>query len=43
MGNQTQIERWEAGLLKPSPMFEERELDICLMKQPRRIIPMWIS
>ena len=38
MGDQTRIERWEAGLLKPPPVLSERELDICLMKQTRRII-----
>lgn len=38
MGNQSRIERWEAGLLKQPPILAERELDICLMKQTRRII-----
>lgn len=38
MGDQTRIERWEAGLLKQPPILEERDLDLCLMKQTRRII-----
>ena len=38
MGNQTRTERWEAGLLKPPVEIPERQLDICLMKQTRRII-----
>ena len=38
MGNQTRIQRWEAGLLKQPPTVPERELDICLMKQTRRTI-----
>lgn len=38
MGDQTRIGRWEAGLLKQPPLLNERELDICLMKQTRRTI-----
>jgi putative transposase len=38
MGNQTRIERWEAGLMKQPRAIAERELDICLMKQTRRTI-----
>lgn len=38
MGDQTRIQRWEAGLLKQPPTISERELDICLMKQTRRTI-----
>ncbi|MBD3883920.1 Mu transposase C-terminal domain-containing protein [Phormidium tenue FACHB-886] len=38
MGNQTRIERWEAGLLKQPTEIPERQLDICLMKQTRRTI-----
>ncbi|MBD1847518.1 Mu transposase C-terminal domain-containing protein [Cyanobacteria bacterium FACHB-63] len=38
MGNQTRIDRWEAGLLKPPTEIPERQLDICLMKQTRRTI-----
>ncbi|HEY9628617.1 MAG TPA: Mu transposase C-terminal domain-containing protein [Coleofasciculaceae cyanobacterium] len=38
MGDQIRVDRWEAGLLKQPPVLPERELDICLMKQTRRII-----
>ncbi|WP_432813325.1 Mu transposase C-terminal domain-containing protein [Pantanalinema sp. GBBB05] len=38
MGNQTRMERWEAGLLKQPIEIPERHLDICLMKQTRRTI-----
>lgn len=38
MGDQTRIQRWEAGLIKQPPTISERELDICLMKQTRRTI-----
>lgn len=38
MGNQTRIDRWEAGLLKEPVKIPERQLDICLMKQTRRTI-----
>lgn len=38
MGNQTRMERWEAGLLKQPIEIPERQLDICLMKQTRRTI-----
>ncbi len=38
MGNQTRTERWEAGLLSPPVEVPERQLDICLMKQTRRMI-----
>ncbi len=38
MGNQTRIERWEAGLLKEPVKIPERQLDLCLMKETRRVI-----
>ena len=34
--NQSRIQRWEAGLLLDPYLFNERELDIALMKQERR-------
>ena len=34
--NQSRMERWEAGLLFDPYLFDERELDIALMKQERR-------
>ncbi len=34
--NQSRMERWEAGLLFDPYLFNERELDIALMKQERR-------
>lgn len=36
MGDQTRIQRWEAGLTATPEVLSERELDICLMKQARR-------
>ncbi|MEG4199531.1 Mu transposase C-terminal domain-containing protein [Microcoleus sp. Pol12A5] len=38
MGDQTRFQRWEAGLLAMPPLISERDLDICLMKQSKRII-----
>lgn len=38
MGNQTRMERWEAGLLKQPVELPERQLDLCLMKAARRVI-----
>jgi putative transposase len=38
MGDQTRFQRWESGLLAMPPLISERDLDICLMKQSRRII-----
>ncbi len=34
--NQSRINRWEAGLMFEPYLFDERELDIALMKQERR-------
>ncbi len=34
--NQSRMERWEAGLMFEPYLFDERELDIALMKQERR-------
>ncbi|MDJ0593380.1 MAG: Mu transposase C-terminal domain-containing protein [Pleurocapsa sp. MO_226.B13] len=34
--NQSRMERWEAGLLFDPYLYEERDLDIALMKQERR-------
>jgi len=36
MGDQTRFGRWEAGLPSVPVPIEERDLDICLMKQSRR-------
>ncbi len=38
MGNQTRSERWEAGLFKQPVVIPERQLDLCLMKETRRVI-----
>ena len=38
MKNQSKIGRWEAGFMIEPNLYEERELDICLMKQTRRTI-----
>lgn len=38
MGNQSRIERWEAGSERQLPLIGERELDICLMRQERRVV-----
>lgn len=38
MKNQSRIDRWEAGLLLEPDLYDERDLDICLMKQTRRTI-----
>lgn len=38
MGDQTRLQRWEAGLRKEPELLSERDLDICLMKEARRIV-----
>ncbi|AFZ20491.1 Mu transposase C-terminal domain-containing protein [Allocoleopsis franciscana] len=38
MGEQTRFQRWEAGLLAVPNLMNDRELDICLMKQTNRSI-----
>ncbi len=38
LGDQTRFQRWEAGLIAAPNILDERELDICLMKQTRRTI-----
>jgi len=38
MGDQTRFGRWEAGLPSVPVLLEERDLDICLMKQSRRTV-----
>ncbi|WP_371819496.1 Mu transposase C-terminal domain-containing protein [Tolypothrix sp. PCC 7910] len=38
MGDQTRFQRWESGLIVAPDAFSERDLDICLMKQTRRMI-----
>jgi putative transposase len=38
MGDQTRFGRWEAGLPSVPIPIEERDLDICLMKQSRRTV-----
>jgi putative transposase len=38
MGDQTRMERWEAGLLKNPIEILERQLDLCLMKQTHRTL-----
>ncbi|WP_321170069.1 Mu transposase C-terminal domain-containing protein [Mastigocoleus testarum] len=37
-GDQTRLQRWEAGLIATPNTFSQRDLDICLMKQTRRSI-----
>lgn len=38
MGDQTRLQRWEAGLPKVPDLIEERYLDVCLMKESRRTV-----
>ena len=38
MGDQSRIERWEAGSLAQLPLLGERELDICLMRRESRTV-----
>jgi putative transposase len=38
MGDQTRLQRWEAGLPDVPDVLEERLLDICLMKVTRRTV-----
>ncbi|MCP6761347.1 MAG: Mu transposase C-terminal domain-containing protein [Fischerella sp. CENA71] len=38
MGEQTRFQRWESGLIVAPDAVSERDLDICLMKQTRRMI-----
>ena len=38
MGDQTRLQRWEAGLRKEPELLSERDLDICLMKEARRTV-----
>ncbi|XHX78383.1 MAG: Mu transposase C-terminal domain-containing protein [Stenomitos frigidus ULC029] len=38
MGDQTRIQRWEAGLPNVPDVIDERHLDICLMKASRRTV-----
>lgn len=38
MGDQTRFQRWEAGLEGVPDVIDERQLDICLMKEARRTI-----
>ncbi|WP_371819395.1 Mu transposase C-terminal domain-containing protein [Tolypothrix sp. PCC 7910] len=38
MGEQTRFQRWESGLIVAPDAISERDLDICLMKQTRRMI-----
>jgi putative transposase len=38
MGDQTPLQRWEAGLRKEPELLSERDLDICLMKEARRTV-----
>lgn len=38
MGEQTRFQRWESGLIVAPDVISERDLDICLMKQTRRMI-----
>ncbi len=37
-GNQSRLQRWEAGLMVDPYLYDELELAICLMKQERRIV-----
>jgi putative transposase len=38
MGDQTRLQRWEAGSATLPSIISERDLDICLMKQARRMV-----
>jgi putative transposase len=38
MGDQSRIERWEAGRIAQLRLLGERELDICLMRRDRRTV-----
>ncbi len=38
MKNQSRIERWESGLPTEPYLYDERELDICLMKEAKRTL-----
>ena len=38
MGDQTRFQRWDSGLIVAPEVISERDLDICLMKQSRRMI-----
>jgi putative transposase len=38
MGNQSRIERWDAGRIGTLQLMSERELDICLMRRERRTV-----
>ncbi|MDJ0713802.1 MAG: Mu transposase C-terminal domain-containing protein [Prochloraceae cyanobacterium] len=38
MGDQTRFQRWDSGLITTPDNIQERDLDICLMKQARRKI-----
>jgi putative transposase len=38
MGNQTRIERWDAGRVAQLRLLSDRELDICLMRRDRRTV-----
>ncbi|MEI2577495.1 Mu transposase C-terminal domain-containing protein [Scytonema sp. PRP1] len=38
MGEQTRFQRWESALIVAPDAISERDLDICLMKQTRRMI-----
>lgn len=38
MGDQSRIERWQAGCLAQLPLLGERELDMCLMRRESRTV-----
>ncbi|NER82131.1 MAG: hypothetical protein F6K42_21735 [Leptolyngbya sp. SIO1D8] len=38
MGDQSRIERWQAGCIAQLPLLSERELDICLMRRESRTV-----
>ena len=38
MGDQTRLQRWEAGLQKVPELIDEKHLDVCLMKESRRTV-----
>jgi putative transposase len=38
MGNQTRMERWDAGRVVQLQLMSDRELDLCLMRRDRRTV-----
>jgi putative transposase len=38
MGDQSRMARWDAGRIAQLRLLSDRELDICLMRQDRRMV-----